>query len=102
MRLDKELQLAINILAKLTNNPKSSKDLATELGSSSGHIQKVAGKLCSTDLCGSLKGFGGGFYRKRHVNALEVVQAMQLQREATGKASDVQDQLRFVLENIWI
>jgi DNA-binding IscR family transcriptional regulator len=102
MRLDKELQLAINIMARLNNNPISSKDLSTELNSSPEHVQKIACKLCKAELCASLRGFGGGFFKKRHVNALEIVKAMQLQREAQGRANDVQMQLQFVLENIWI
>ena len=102
MRLDKELQLAINILAKLSSNPKSSAELAGELGASVVQVQKVSCKLCRLNLCGSLRGFGGGFYKERHVNALEVVHAMQLQRKAVGRSAEVQDQLEFALENIWI
>ena len=102
MRIQKELQLAINLISKLNDTPKSCADLSKELNASLDSVQKIACRLRRAELCSALRGFGGGLFKRRSVRASEIVNAIQKQSQAHGHAAEVQDQLKFLLNNIWL
>lgn len=59
-RLNKDIEVAVNLISKLGDTPKRVEDLCVELNTTKHFLERVAGKLRRQGLLVAVKGPGGG------------------------------------------
>lgn len=102
MRLGRDLQMSINLLAKLSNSPRSTTELAAELGTSYDNVQRLASRLRKRGLCSGIRGWNGGWVKARDVKLADLISLNPHNDPINGKAADIQQQLESALNSIWI
>lgn len=80
MRLNKAVEIAINMIAILDNKPKKTQDLADRLQVSKGYTHQVIRKLAKSGLILSLTGQHGGVLRVKRpdpsVSLYDIVESL--------------------------
>jgi DNA-binding IscR family transcriptional regulator len=101
MRLNRQLQLAINLISLLTDAPQTAESLALQLEVTEIYISKIACMLARTGLIKSLRGPNRGYVKSSPIPVVKLFNLFQgSDLPTTGKAAEIKRQVESSLNHI--